>query len=237
MADFLRFRVCVVAFLGLVLSVIFGGLTSAADKADGVYIIYDSSNSMWASLPDRSRKYEAARLAMRELVRRDFAGKEIALRMYGHRRKNDCSDSDLVVPFNRPDQVAGQMIEAMEAARPTGRRPIDRSLRQALADFGDRKGSIILISDGIESCDADPCALVREWREKDVAIAVHVVGLGLKDKEKAAMQCIAEAAGTRYHDAFSTGELIDGLGTVLETPTALQLAGQRMTCEGFTSLS
>ncbi len=153
---------------------------------------------------------------MRELVARDFAGRDVALRMYGHRRKNDCSDSELVVPFSRPEDVAGQMVDAMQGARPTGRTPIDLSLRQALDDFGGRRGSIILISDGIESCDADPCALVKAWRDKNIDITVHVVGLGLRDKEKAAMQCIADAAGTRYRDAFSTGELIEGLGAALE---------------------
>ncbi|MEM7061516.1 MAG: hypothetical protein AAF557_28400 [Pseudomonadota bacterium] len=194
------------------------GLTTAiraAELPDGVYIIYDSSNSMWAALPDKSRKYEAARAAMRELAGRDLGGRQVALRMYGHRRKNDCADSELMVPFSPPADAAGKMVDAMQSARPTGRTPIDLSLRKALIDFGDRKGSIILISDGIESCDADPCALVKAWREKDIDITVNVVGLGLKGKEKAAMECIADAAGTEYHDAFSAGELIDSLGAVL----------------------
>lgn len=188
----------------------------SAQEAPGVYIIYDSSNSMWGALPDSSRKYEAARAAMRDLAGRDFGAAEVALRMYGHRRKDDCSDSELVVPFSAPGDVAERMVEAMEGARPTGRTPIDLSLRQALADFGDRSGTIILISDGIESCDADPCALVRAWKNKDINIDVHVVGLGLKGKERAAMQCIAEAAGTPYRDAFSAGELIEGLGAAIE---------------------
>ena len=57
--------------------------------------------------------------------------------------------------------------------------------------MGERPGEIILISDGIETCDEDPCELVRSWAEKDIAIKVHVVGLGLDEKERTAMQCIA----------------------------------------------
>lgn len=189
---------------------------SFADSRPATYIIYDSSNSMWGALPDRSRKYEAARAAMRDLAGQDFGDRDVALRMYGHRRKDDCTDSELVVPFSSPAAVGDAMIAAMEDVRPTGRTPIDLSLRAALKDFGDRTGSIILISDGIESCDADPCALVREWKDRDIDITVHVVGLGLKGKERAAMQCIADAAGTAYRDAFSTGELIDSIGAAIE---------------------
>lgn len=189
---------------------------SAEEKPEGVYIIYDSSQSMWGALPDQSRKYEAARVAMHDLVGHDFGEHDVALRIYGHRRKDDCSDSELVIPWSEQADASGSIVETMEAVRPTGRTPIDRSLRAALEDFGDRRGAIILISDGIESCDADPCALVREWRDKDVKITVHVVGLGLRGKERAAMQCIAGAAGTEYRDAFSTDELVAGLGAVVD---------------------
>lgn len=188
---------------------------AAAERA-GVYIIFDSSNSMWGALSDQSRKYEAARAAMRDLVGMDFDGRDVALRIYGHRRKDDCSDSELVVPWSAPEVAIPEMVARMEAVRPTGRTPIDRSLRAALKDFGTRAGTIILISDGVESCDADPCALVRAWRDRDVDINVHVVGLGLRGKERAAMQCIADAAGTAYRDAFNVDDLVSGLGAAIE---------------------
>jgi Ca-activated chloride channel family protein len=133
------------------------GMSAQAEDAPGVYIIYDSSNSMWGALPDGSRKYEAARTAMNELASQEFNGAEVALRMYGHRRVNDCRDSELVIGFSDPVQSRTAIIQAMSAVRPTGRTPSDLSLRQALTDFGTRTGTIILISDGIESCDADPC--------------------------------------------------------------------------------
>ena len=207
-----RCSVVVISFLFL----IFAAMASAQDKRDGVYIIYDSSQSMWGELPDQSRKYEAARVAMRDLAGRDFGNRDVSLRIYGHRRKDDCSDSELIVPWRAPAEAGDGLVAAMEAVRPTGRTPIDRSLRAALKDFGDRRGTIILISDGIESCDADPCALVREWRNNEVKIAVHVVGLGLRGKKRAAMECIAEAAGTPYRDAFSAGELVAGLGAAVD---------------------
>jgi len=174
---------------------------------------------MWGELSDKSRKYEAARKALDSLLKNDLGEANIALRMYGHRRKNDCSDSELVVPFGTQTQNSKSILKAMNTVRPTGRTPIDRSLRAALDDFGGKTGTIVLISDGVESCDADPCALVKSWQDKDIDIKLHVVGLGLTGKERVAMQCIADAANTPYRDAFSTSELEESLQTTLESAT------------------
>jgi hypothetical protein len=171
---------------------------------------------MWGELPDKSRKVETAKKVLKEYVAGDFEGYELAFRVYGHRKKGDCLDSELLIPFGEPDQVISELTQSIDSIKPLGKTPITYSLQEALKDFGDRQGEIILISDGIETCDADPCELVREWREKDVKIKVHVVGLGLDEKSKAAMQCISDAAGTEYHDASSASELSEGLTKIKE---------------------
>ncbi len=189
---------------------------SQEDPSGSIYIILDSSGSMWGELPDKSRKVETAKKVLKEYVAGDFEGYELAFRVYGHRKKGDCLDSELLIPFGEPDQVISELTQSIDSIKPLGKTPITYSLQEALKDFGDRQGEIILISDGIETCDADPCELVREWREKDVKIKVHVVGLGLDEKSKAAMQCISDAAGTEYHDASSASELSEGLTKIKE---------------------
>ncbi len=99
---------------------------------------------------------------------------------------------------------------------PLGRTPITYSLQQALTDFGDRAGEIILITDGIESCDADPCALIRQWHASNVKIKVHVVGFGLDEKSKDALKCLSDAAGTDYSDAQSAKDLAEALKRIRE---------------------
>lgn len=206
--------VCALQLLVLALPIL-PTAASAAEPARGIYIIYDSSNSMWGVLPDRSRKYEAARRAINYILKQRFRDSEVAFRMYGHRYKGDCTDSQLIVPFGAPNSVRNKVLDAVASARPTGKTPIDLSLRMALDDFGSRSGSIILVSDGIESCGADPCALVSQWKAKNIDISVHVVGLGLKGKERESMQCIASAAGTKYRDAFSADELTESIAAVV----------------------
>ncbi|MCP5108202.1 MAG: hypothetical protein GY950_32755, partial [bacterium] len=188
--------------------------------ADAIYIIFDASGSMWQKLPDNSFKIKVAKKVLLDFADGDFQGYELAFRAYGHRRKGDCKDSQLVVPFGPPGKVAAAMKAFLKTVNPKGKTPISFSLREALKDFGGRSGEIILISDGIETCDQDPCALIREWREKNITINVHVVGFGLDKKSKAALKCISEAAGTQYRDANSAPELAAGLSEIQKRAVA-----------------
>ncbi len=184
---------------------------SRAQESSAIYIIYDSSNSMWGELEDKSRKYETGRKAVRKFLNGDFSNKLLALRAYGHRRAGDCRDSELVIPFQKAGDAKDQIADAVDEVKPTGKTPIDYSLREALKDFGERRGDILLISDGIETCDADPCALMNEWKNSDINIRVHVVGFGVKRIERGALACIAENSGGQYFDANSADELRDVL--------------------------
>ncbi len=223
-----------------VVIVALGTAAAAAAEVPGVYVILDGSGSMWGQLPDGTHKITAARDVVKRFAADDYAGRELAFRVYGHRREGDCSDSELVVPFSDPEAAISKMARFADGVNPKGKTPISRSLRLALQDFGDRPGEIILVSDGIETCDEDPCALVKQWRESNVAIRVHVVGLGLQDQERAAMECISEAAGTSYYDAQSADDLADGLAEIQQgagepgesTPSEWQVLSIRATTQG-----
>jgi hypothetical protein len=211
-------------------------------KPDGLYIIFDASGSMLGQLPDRSRKISVAKQVLQQFVAGNFEGYELAFRAYGHRRKEDCTDSQLLIPFGQPTQVVTQMKSAIQGINALGRTPITYSLQEALKDFGDRSGEIILISDGLESCDADPCALVREWKNRNVKIRVHVVGFGLEEKEKASLKCLAEAAGTDYHDANTASALADELAKIHQKAVSqmfvlrgMDKAGNRLRVRGILS--
>ncbi|MGH1365267.1 MAG: vWA domain-containing protein [Calditrichia bacterium] len=204
-----------------------------------VYIIFDGSGSMWQTLPDGEHKVAAAQSVLKNFVKSNFAGQDLALRAYGHNRKADCSDTELVIPWSKPETFRKEVQSFLSTINPTGKTPITRSLKAALKDFGDRQGSIILISDGIETCDEDPCGLLALWRKKNIKIAVHVVGLGLDEKSKDAMKCLANAAGTEYRDANSAEELAAGLQDIHTETSSTRLrivgwdaAGERLWPEG-----
>lgn len=191
--------------------------TQAQETPRGIYVIFDASGSMWGQLPDRSYKIHVARDVLGDFLAGDFGDTVLAFRAYGHRNKGDCRDSQLVAPFGTPDEVAGRIRPFLRDVDPLGMTPIAYSLDQALQDFGDRPGEVILITDGIETCDADPCALVRDWKARGVKLNVHVVGFGVAEEEKASLQCIADAAGTPYREAASGMDLTLGLEAIQES--------------------
>ncbi len=177
---------------------------------------------MWGELSDKSRKITVAKNVFNNLDVGLFRDREMALRLYGHRRASDCTDTELAVSFEPASSALGKISERVNSVSPRGKTPISRSLLAAFNDFNGRSGDILLISDGIETCDSDPCELVQSWRDNDIDIQVHVVGLGLADLSRSAMQCIAEASGTTYLDANSAGELTRSIerAAASESPVA-----------------
>lgn len=205
-------------FLGAVIS---PQVSSGQDRsASGIYLILDASGSMEAMLSQNQNRMTEAKQVLQDFLKGDFSGKELALRVYGHRKKGDCTDSHLVIPFTASEQARLQLKDLIPNIKPLGKTPITYSLQEALKDFGNRQGDIILISDGIETCNADPCALMKEWKDKNVGIKVHVVGLGLDQKSKSALQCISTISGTTFFDAQSASSLSESLKQIQKKAAA-----------------
>ncbi len=231
----------------LLLTFLFPSNSNAQDpitsnQKKGIYVIFDASGSMWGKLEDQSYKIHVAKQVLQDFVQTDLGEVELAFRAYGHNRKGDCRDSELLVPFGESSQVIASLQSKIKGINPVGKTPITYSFKEALKDFGDRRGDIILISDGIETCDEDPCELVKLWRKTNVNIKVHVVGLGLDEVSKPAMECIAEASGTDFHDATNASDLSNGLKKIQEKTSspALLIEGfdannESIPTEGFLS--
>lgn len=166
-------------------------------------LIYDSSNSMWGTLPDGSRKYEAGRRAIAAALASTPPERLVALRAYGHRHAERCDDIELLLPLERAAVQSGRIEQRITALRPTGKTPITRSLTLGLDDLPQQRGEILLITDGVETCDADPCTLIERWRARGIDVRVHVVGVGLEHHQRQAMQCLTDTSGGIYRDADS----------------------------------
>ena len=114
---------------------------------------------------------------------------------YGHRRAGDCADIELIAP---PARDAAAVTAAAARLTPRGRTPMAEAIRQAAAAIGDSGGSVILVSDGIETCHPDPCAVAQELARNGTRLVVHTVGFALGDPAALAqLRCMAEATGGR----------------------------------------
>ena len=98
-----------------------------------------------------------------------------------------------------------------------GMTPLAASLQQAKEDFvfeAPRVNSIVMLSDGIETCGGDPCKLVEDLKAQGINFTIHVIGLDVDDPTRQQLSCIAQAGGGTYHDARSQQDLDAALGAV-----------------------
>jgi len=192
-----------------------------------VLFIFDASMSMsgvWESKP----KIDVARSILIPFV--DSLSKipniEIALRVYGNRSPfppQDCNDTHLEVPFGAEDNVTS-IIKTILELTPNGTTPIEHSLSLAADDFPEDttcRNIIFLITDGVEACDGDPCAISRELQRKGVILKPFIIGVGNDVDFKRVFNC----AGNVYN-AKTEIEFLSILNTAMKkalTSTPLQV--------------
>lgn len=197
--------------IGLLLA--FGGAT-AAGAAERAIIILDGSGSMWAQI-DGEARISIARETLAEVLDNVPDDLELGFMTYGHREKGACDDIELLV-----EPAAGTADAIREAAKgiaPLGKTPISDAVRLAAEDlkYTEDKATVILITDGIESCEADPCALASELEKSGIDFTTHVVGFGLSDEEGAQVACLAENTGGKYFQASDGDALAKALATTV----------------------
>lgn len=133
---------------------------------------------------------------------------------YGHRRQGDCSDIETLIEPKQLDKAS--FIQTVNNIRPNGKTPISASLQHAadLLSYRDSQATIVLISDGLETCHADPCKLSKQLAKQGVKLTTHVVGFDLETKAHANLSCIAENTGGIFVPANNAAELHNALEQV-----------------------
>ena len=171
-------------------------------------------NAFWGG----RRKIETASNLLSETLKELHHSEqlELGLRVYGHGTKHvpgqqDCDDTELVVPFSNANNLI--IKQTLGRIRAQGTTPIARSLEQAASDFPDSPGRnvIILITDGIEACDEDPCAVSRALQAKGIVVKPFVIGMGIEEDMAKGLRCIGN-----FYDAADPVAFEHVLQLVLE---------------------
>ncbi len=189
-------------------------VTIPAYANDNVMVVFDGSNSMWGQI-DGTAKIEIARDVMNNLLGDWADERNVGLMAYGHRRRGDCADIEVLVEPQA--QTKASIIDQINDITPTGKTPLTDAVEQAATalSYTDQPATVILISDGLESCERDPCALAQALEKGGVGFTAHVVGFGLGSEEDASsLACIAEQTGGKYLSASNASELESALTTV-----------------------
>ena len=184
-----------------------------------VLFIFDGSNSMNAQWQSSSKIKIAKQLLKQTLDSlKGFENIELALRMYGHQYKiypgqQNCEDTKLEVPFAPGDDNIDRIKTRLRSLTPQGTTPIARSLEYAANDFpecSNCRNVIVLITDGIEACDEDPCAVARALRSKGIILKPFVIGIGIDPSKLLSLKCIG-----KYYDATSEATFKSALRVVV----------------------
>lgn len=190
------------------------GVHAATQGSPKTMLVLDASGSMWGQIGGKP-KIAIAREAVDTMLD-GWNGGDIGLMAYGHRRKGDCADIEVLQPVAKADAAA--IRRQVGAIDPKGMTPITASVRMAAGQLRhtEQKATVILVSDGEETCNADPCALGKELEAVGVDFTAHVVGFDIEKGSKAhrQLQCLAASTGGRYIEARNAAELHEALGEV-----------------------
>ncbi len=182
--------------------------------ATSVLFVIDGSGSMWGRVGGKP-KIEIARSVMGDMIRKLPQDIQTGLMSYGHNRKDDCSDIQIVAPLGSGKE---SVIQALNDIQPKGKTPLAAAVKAAAAQLRQQEGtaSVVLISDGKESCDGDPCAAAREVASTGVNLRVHVIGFDVTPEETDQLTCIAEEGKGKYFTAANSEQLVAALTAVQE---------------------
>jgi hypothetical protein len=188
----------------------------ANEGPQNVLIIFDASYSMEEKINGK-RKIDVAKRVVYNTVKNIPPDTRVGLRVYGHKLGiiglYPCRKTELLVPvqFN----TSGAIIEKLRSINPTGQTPITYSVKMAVEnDFHGLNGPkrIILVSDGMETCDGNPCDYAVEMVRRGIELKVDVVGFALKNPAAInQLKCIALSTGGKFFTADTEAALARSL--------------------------
>lgn len=187
---------------------------------DRAVLVLDASGSMWQQVEGRS-KVEIARDAVDSMLGNWNGDTALGLIAYGHRRRGDCADIEVLI---EPDGFDRERISrTVRGLNALGMTPISAAVRKAaeVLRYTEHRATVILVSDGEETCNADPCALGAELEAQGIDFTAHVIGFDLPDgPAREQLQCLASRTGGRYLEARDAAQLDAALGAIQSTAPA-----------------
>lgn len=197
--------------------------------APDAMLVFDGSGSMAETgfnYIDEPRIFEARR-AIGEILPQVDSYRRIGLIVYGPGNGEDCSGIDL--RFRPVPQAADQIIADIENLAPAGQTALTEAVAMAARtlDYTNRPATVVLVTDGKETCGGAPCQLAAELAATDYELTVHVIGFKVrgdrfsfnKDSDYqnsvTVAQCLAERTGGHYHSTETADELIQALRQTL----------------------
>jgi len=123
----------------------------------------------------------------------------------------------------------------VDGLQPYGQTPLASAVAAAASalNFRDRPAVIVLLTDGEETCQGNPCALAQELKTKGAGVTVHVIGYMLSEANMPTggqfVRCLPETTGGLFISTENTEELIAALQKTLACPVMSSVPGPSLT--------
>ncbi|MBS0233772.1 MAG: VWA domain-containing protein [Proteobacteria bacterium] len=210
----LRFVVPLIAVAAIIGG---GAMPAMSGDAPTAMIVLDGSGSMWGRLPPANRpKIDLVRQKLAQLLATPFSTR-LGLVSFGHRRRGDCSDVELI---GGPDSTRQDVLDPIAKLNPRGPGPLTAGLKLAMTAIGQSlPAQILVVGDNADNCQQDSCALAQEFAKTAPGVAIQVIGIGVPANERPRMACIAEATGGNFYDITDS----NGLDAALDEATKLAI--------------
>lgn len=194
------------------LMIVSGSLQAQQDnERTRILFLLDASGSMmnpWGPRTTES-KWSSAKNILTELM--DSLDKEpnveIGMRVYGHLSsptQRNCQDTRLEAGFS---QNSASFIKIkLQQLKPKGITPISYSLSKAAEDFPKAPGRniIILMTDGVESCEGDPCEVAAKLEKEGVVLKHFVIGFGFEGDTANLFDCMGSNYSVNDEQSFKS---------------------------------
>lgn len=182
-----------------------------SNAARNLEIVLDVSGSMKSALGSSTR-WDTALAVLKDVVGTLPNDLNVGLRVYGHRfpskSSQTCTDTELVVPLAKLDR--NRIVETATALHPRGETPLIRSIGETVGDLKRAGGgTVILITDGEESCHGDAKAAAAKIKASGVKLSLNIVGFTLTGKAvEDQLSALAGSTGGRYYGAQDGAQLV-----------------------------
>ena len=193
---------------------------------ENAMVVFDASGSM-ALFRDGSPKFVTARKAARSVLPELTRGRPTGLVTYSGGKGVACAD---VILRLKPRPDSGDAIAGkLDGIEPNGATPLSPAVKLATSTLKELgvPGVVVLVTDGLENCGNDACALGEQLRRDAYDVKVHVISFYLHGRAIDQITCLAESTGGTYTTTASLDGLKEALRKTLSCPriSSLELGG------------
>lgn len=183
--------------LVIVMALLSAGPVRAESQASDAIVVFDNSLSMWGVFgPKRTPKHQSVRDTIARILGQPNRKFGVGLLSFGHRRKSDCQDVELVLPME-PNPSA-QLPAALQLLNPKGKAPLGLALREASRVAAQSpRAHVVAIFDGPDNCREDLCTTMNAIAGEYPGLRIHAIGIALSPADTAKTACIARMTGGR----------------------------------------